>query len=180
LLAAVASDALRAARPLNGSIRHGTASVPIVPRAQIATESGDADSSGIVGDRVAATLSAGQQRIVETRQQGVAMLAALAALPEGAIADRCDLDVWKLGDLALVSVPAELFSSFGSQIASASDEPTLVLGYGNGYIGYLADRRAYEALASPYGPEAGEQVSAAATNLVLQLRSNRKPTKASV
>lgn len=107
------------------------------------------------------------------------MLAALAALPEGAIATRCDLDLWTLGDLALVSVPAELFSSFGRQIADASDAPTLVLGYANGYIGYLADRRAheaatYEALASPYGPEAGEQVTAAATALISELRSDRK------
>jgi hypothetical protein len=119
------------------------------------------------------------QRIIETRAQGAAMLTALAALPEGAIATRCDLDVWMLGDLALVSVPAELFSSFGSQIADASDDPTLVLGYSNGYIGYLADRRAheaatYEALASPYGPESGELVTSAATALVSQLRSNRK------
>jgi neutral ceramidase len=185
LLAAAASVALRAARTLNGPMRHRAASVALTPRAHPSPERNEEDNSvSIVEDRATSAPSAGQQRIAETRQQGATMLAALAALPEGAIADRCDLDVWTLGDLALVSVPAELFSSFGSQIASASDEPTLVLGYANGYIGYLADRRAhdagtYEALASPYRPEAGEQVTAATVNLVSRLRSNRKPAIAS-
>jgi hypothetical protein len=209
LLAAAANDALRTVRPLPGPLRHGSSNVTLTPRSFPSsptispglTGEGAVDvqtrdhwqlnptptlpSPSALGEGLGVRASREGlrvrelQRIIETRAQGAAMLTALAALPEGAIATRCDLDVWMLGDLALVSVPAELFSSFGSQIADASDDPTLVLGYSNGYIGYLADRRAheaatYEALASPYGPESGELVTSAATALVSQLRSNRK------
>lgn len=177
LLAAAASDALLSVRPLDGPIRCISTSVPLTPRPHAVSHDETPQPRQKSEDDPSS--SPAQRRIAETRKQGAAMLAALAALPEGAIATRCDLDLWTLGDLALVSVPAELFSSFGRQIADASDAPTLVLGYANGYIGYLADRRAheaatYEALASPYGPEAGEQVTAAATALISELRSDRK------
>jgi hypothetical protein len=122
-----------------------------------------------------AASSPGERRIAETRAQGTVMLTVLSALPEGAIATKCEIDAWALGELVLVSVPGELFASLGRQIATVA-EPILVLGYTNGYIGYLADRRAheaatYEALASPYGPEAGERVVAAAAELAAELRS---------
>ena len=74
-----------------------------------------------------------------------------------------ELDAWGLGDLAMVAVPGELVGSFARQIELAAPAATLILGYTNGYVGYLADRpayveRTYEALASPFSPEAGESV----------------------
>ena len=103
------------------------------------------------------------------------MLAALGALPAGAIPTTLDLDAWTLDDLALVMIPGELFASLGRRITAATRGQTLVLGYGNGYVGYLADRAAhevgtYEARASPYSPEAGEGVATAASALVEKLR----------
>ena len=94
------------------------------------------------------------------------MLAALTALLYEAIASRLRIDAWMLGDLALVAIPAELFVLLGREIENASAGKTL-LGYANGYSGYLADRAAhrsgtYEALASPFGPEASERVAATA------------------
>lgn len=106
------------------------------------------------------------------------MLAALATLPVEAIPSRLRLDAWTLGDLALVAVPGELFVSLGRHIAAASpaEAETLVLGYANGYAGYLADGPAheaetYEALASPFAPEVGERVAATAGKLVARLRA---------
>ena len=116
------------------------------------------------------------QRIAVTRAQGEAMLAALTALALDANASRLRIDAWMLGDLALVAIPAELFVSLGREIENASAGKTLILGYANGYSGYLADRAAhragtYEALASPFGPEAGERVAATAAKLVARLRA---------
>ncbi|MCD6058834.1 MAG: hypothetical protein K0Q89_2364 [Thermomicrobiales bacterium] len=104
------------------------------------------------------------------------MLAALTAVAIDAIASRLRIHAWMLGDLALVAIPAELFVSLGREIENASAGKTLILGYANGYSGYLADRAAhrsgtYEALASPFGPEASERVAATAARLVTRLRS---------
>lgn len=175
MLAGAARAALHDARVLSGYIRHGSAAVTLTPRTSHAEAAPVSIESGTTGDELMAA-SPGQRRINETRAQGAAMLAALAALSAGAVAARCDLDAWLLGDLALVTVPGELFAAFGRQIGVAAGEPTLVLGYANGYIGYLADHQAfaaetYEALASPYGPEDGERVVEMAAALVARLRS---------
>ena len=81
-----------------------------------------------------------------------------------------------LGDVVLVAVPGELFSSLGRRIKGESAGTTLILGYANGYVGYLTDISAhdsetYEALASPFDPEAGERVAEAATALVEWIRT---------
>jgi hypothetical protein len=176
LLAEAAEKALRDARPLDGPLRQESMTVALVPRR--VSPHPLTPSPHPEGTRLGEGESPGQRRIAETRAQGEIMLAALRALPQGAIATSCQLAGWRLGELVLVGVPGELFASFGEQIAAASDKPTLVLGYTNGYVGYLADGDAfaagtYEALASPYGPEDGERVAAAAMALAAQLRLQR-------
>jgi neutral ceramidase len=53
----------------------------------------------------------------------------------------------RIGDLALVSVPGELFHELGMQIKGASPlKPTYVLGLTNDWIGYLPTRDAAEAV----------------------------------
>ncbi len=105
------------------------------------------------------------------------MLAALAALPVGAVPAMIELDAWSLGNLAMVTIPGELVGSLAGQIACAAPAATLVLGYTNGYVGYLADRpahaeRTYEALASPFGPEAGEHVVEVSKTLIRQVTTH--------
>lgn len=179
LLAGAAREALCGAHALTGPLQRGSTSVALIPRMSPSLPD-QATPESSVEEGAPRAPSPGQTRILETRAQGATMLAALAALPEGALATTCDLDAWTLGELALLGVPAELFSSFGQQITASSTEPALVLGYTNGYIGYLADHLAhemetYEALASPYGPEDGERMSNAAVELVSRLRQDRKP-----
>jgi hypothetical protein len=104
------------------------------------------------------------------------MLNALAEVPDEAIPAELQLEAWVLGDLVLVAVPGELFASLGSRTASGTAGLTVILGYANGYVGYLTDvdaheSQTYEALASPFGPEAGNEVAVAAAALVERMRS---------
>ncbi|HEY7031508.1 MAG TPA: hypothetical protein VH482_09290, partial [Thermomicrobiales bacterium] len=111
-----------------------------------------------------------------TRVQGAVLLAKLVAAGPDAIPPALDLEAWALGDIVLVAVPGELFASLGARIATASPSPTRVLGYANGYAGYLADEAAYaagtyEALASPFAPGTGERVAVAGRLLASRVRS---------
>jgi hypothetical protein len=63
---------------------------------------------------------------------------------------------------ALAALPVELFTSLGATIERASPfAETVIVGYANGYAGYVADAAAwdagtYEALASPFARRAGD------------------------
>lgn len=57
-----------------------------------------------------------------------------------------------LGGVGIVAVAGELFLGVGERIRSGTDPGTIVLGYANGYVGYLPDRDAppsYETVVSP-------------------------------
>jgi Neutral/alkaline non-lysosomal ceramidase, N-terminal len=171
-LASSAIKALANARMLEGPLRHARASMSLPARALWTDDHQDTVSHAPVEAPTHGSSAA--SRIDETRHQGAAMLAALTALPVGADPAILELDAWGLGDLAMVAVPGELVSSFASQIRFAAPTSTLILGYTNGYVGYLADRtahvqRTYEALASPFGPEAGERVVEGCIALVRQV-----------
>jgi hypothetical protein len=92
------------------------------------------------------------------------------------IPETARITAWSLGDLAIVAIPAELFTSLGRQIEQGSPFlTTLIAGYANGHVGYLVDRDAeasgtYEALASPYTPEAGQAIVQGAVRILRDLR----------
>jgi predicted dinucleotide-binding enzyme len=121
-------------------------------------------------------LSSGRRRVAETRAQGAAMLEALAQVPDEAIPAELQIEAWAVGDIVLVAVPGELFAALGRRIEAASADQTVILGYANGYVGYLTDipaheSQTYEALASPFYSEAGNDVAAAAAALVERMHS---------
>ena len=75
------------------------------------------------------------------------------------------LQVIRLGDVALVGVPAELFARLGLEIRRRSPfRHTYVIGLANGTIGYVGDREAYDlggyqlwaGMHSPSAPGTGE------------------------
>ena len=174
-LATAAVQALEHASPHSGPIRHGRTTVPLSRRERHPLECDVVAARAEIEDEPPDLLSSAQLRVAETRSQGAAMLEALAQIPDDAIPDELELEAWALGDVVLVAVPGELFASLGSRIDAASAGRTLILGYTNGYVGYLPDVSAhesqtYEALASPFGPEAGERVADAATALVERVR----------
>lgn len=93
------------------------------------------------------------------------------------------IDVVALGDIAWVYLPVEPFASVGHRITELSAYPvTRVIGYSNGYLGYLADAPAhadgtYEALSSTFVPEAAEQVVAAAVELLASIHADLETTR---
>ncbi len=77
-----------------------------------------------------------------------------------------------LGDVAWVYLPVEPFASVAEAITDRSPfATTRVIGYTNGYAGYLADEAAhrdgtYEALSSVFAPQAADEVADAAVALL--------------
>lgn len=119
--------------------------------------------------------SEAERRRAITQRQGAYLRSLLRDVPS----ERFDLELsaWRLGDdCALVSVPGELFTSLGARIEQASPfAATWVVGYANGYAGYIADpaayeTRTYEALASPFPASAGETVTSTARRLLAGLK----------
>ena len=91
------------------------------------------------------------------------------------------LSVLRLGDLGLLFHSAELYSYYGLAIRRDSPLPhTLVVGYADGYVGYLPDPRAYEAKEyaaivvpkilnfPPFKSTAARELTGAAVNLLKQ------------
>jgi hypothetical protein len=109
------------------------------------------------------SLASGERRIAETRAQGIAILEqTLAQLPDRPLA--ITIPEWRIGELTATGIPGELFASLG-ELCTQGDDRRLILGYTNGYLGYFADRAAYddglyEALASPFAPGASETMVA--------------------
>jgi neutral ceramidase len=90
----------------------------------------------------------------------------------------CHVSAIRIGTVALVTVPGELFSALGRRIRERSPFPlTYILGYTDGHIGYLPGAKeyeagGYEALASPLVPDAGDQVVEACVGLLDSLKRN--------
>lgn len=171
-VATAAVEALATAEPLRPSISHDSITVELASRSRdeieaVLRRAAEIESNGS---------EAANSRIAETRAQGAGLLEKLAVAGLSEREWRIRLDGWRLGDQPVVVVPGELFASLGQRIAASTDPPALVTGYANGYVGYLADRAAYEtgtyeALASPFAAGAAETVAEAAAALVSAERS---------
>jgi hypothetical protein len=114
-------------------------------------------------------------RIARTRYEGAHGLAHLreVGLPAELV---LPISVVAFGDVAWAHLPVEPFTCYGERIAADSPFPrTRIVGYTDGYLGYLADDAAhragrYEALCSPFGPEAGDIVVAETVALLRKAR----------
>jgi hypothetical protein len=123
--------------------------------------------------RPAAWESAPARRAV-TRLQGAQRQLGLSLMERP---DHLDLELTavRLGPLAWIHCPVELFGSIGRDIQLASPfETTRVIGYTNGYHGYLPDRSdhqegAYETMSSLFEPTAAQALTVAATELLSRL-----------
>ncbi|MFB6610847.1 hypothetical protein ACFCVO_11035 [Agromyces sp. NPDC056379] len=86
------------------------------------------------------------------------------------------LEVFALAHIRLVAVPAELYLSLAERIRTEHPfpGPVIVIGYTNGYLGYLPDADApvsYETVVSPVGRGSGELLVAAALEQLFELES---------
>jgi neutral ceramidase len=93
-----------------------------------------------------------------------------------------ELQVLRIGDLALVALPGEIFVSLGQGIKADSPFPlTAVVGLANDYVGYVPTRAAFDqggyetwaARSAWPAPGTGEAMVAAALSL---LRALTPPT----
>ena len=163
-------------RPLDSDLQASTAIVTLarreLPSAEVA-ESAVADAAAALARTPGSPLDPAV-RLAQTRHDGarvqrdlaVAQLPPALELPLTAIA---------VGDVAWVHVPVELFASIGQRIAATSPFAiTRVVGYSNGYAGYLADAPAhaagsYEALSSFFAADAVDHFVDAASDLLAAL-----------
>ncbi|HET9662189.1 MAG TPA: neutral/alkaline non-lysosomal ceramidase N-terminal domain-containing protein, partial [Thermomicrobiales bacterium] len=157
-LATAALEALAVAEPVGPGIGFAAETVTLAPRSLDELPRSNASQRNPGGDSVA------ERRKAETRAQGAMLLDRLAKSGPDAIQRTFEIPAWRLGNLGLVAVPGELFASLGKLIVRSVPGPVLVLGYANGYVGYLVDDAAhaagtYEALASPFASGAGDVVA---------------------
>lgn len=96
-------------------------------------------------------------------------------------AEAYDVEIQAVGlaGITLVAIPAELFLELGESIRAAVGSDVIVLGYTNGYLGYLPSQSSpptYETLVSPVRMGSGERVVEAAVHVaeeVIQMRGER-------
>ncbi|WP_157248635.1 hypothetical protein [Nonomuraea typhae] len=81
------------------------------------------------------------------------------------------VQVARIGDLGLAGLPGEPFQAIAARILSGQTRPTAVLGYVNGYPGYLPTaedyaRAEYEVLVAAVAPGSGELLGEAVRELL--------------
>ena len=168
LLAQQAYALLAAAQPLTLALPRLRERVVTLERKEPLAPANLATSIQSVQTRISAERQAGnlaQARTLETALQG------LQAAQRGFLENRehtyeIPVSVALLGECALVAVPGELYNEPGARIKRASERFVLLLGYTNGYVGYLPTQAAYaeldyEVLMSPFAPGAGERLAEA-------------------
>ena len=144
-----------------GSPRLARFTVPLPTKPVPAPE--DARAIRVASERAFQDLDPGAdpaaRRIAQTRMEGAWLLERMAALEMPAKID-LSCSAVAMDDHAWVHLPVEPFASIGRAIDESSGfSSTRVVGYAGGYWGYLADEAAhrrgvYEALTSPFPPEA--------------------------
>jgi hypothetical protein len=128
-------------------------------------------------DEAAAQLAAAQDEPAQAewrRKQRVAE-EALILIDRGTAPIPAEVQVVRIGDMALVALPGEPFVELGLEIKRRAVAPhTLVVGYANDWIGYLTtpqawDEGGYEVSAGPWtraAPEGSAQLVETALRLV--------------
>lgn len=121
--------------------------------------------------------SAGELRVAQTGLEGA--LVQREAKNRAKLPKESALCAWRFGDLGLVSIPGELFTSLGKLIRANAPFPNVIIScYSNGVLGYIPSQEAYEqggyeALSSPLAPGFGEKLAAAAVDALKELAEAR-------
>jgi hypothetical protein len=117
--------------------------------------------------------------LANVRAKHAQMRANHARLTGGQSEVELELQAIRIGDVALLGAPMEVFAELGHAIAQESPFGwTAISGYTNGSAGYLPTAQAtveggYEVeTASPFAPAAGERFISAAGQLLRRLHSS--------
>jgi hypothetical protein len=145
--------------------------------AKLAPKSAKADGATLVNAASAALTRASRSkdpaavRIAAGNLEG-ARLAAAMPLPESDI--EVEVGACRIGALGVAALPGEPFLALAESVRSRRGGPTIVLGYANGYPGYLPTRDSYrqdryEVLAAAVEAGSGELVAELATSMLSEL-----------
>lgn len=180
LMAEQAQALINTARPLELSspvIRE--AEEPLQRKARPDAEALKATETEIERQRASA-LQAGDgaaARTLETTLQGIHAATQLAGVQAG-VPEHAAIAAAVLGALGVVAIPGELYNRLGQDIRRGVKPAVLLLGYANGYIGYIPTQEAYqsldyEVLMSPFAPGTGERIGSTAIGLLREAETNR-------
>ncbi len=175
LLAKQAYTLLSSAQPLKLDLPHIHDTVVALEQKESFSPDQLAAYTSTVQERVSAERQAGnmaQARTLETVLQGI-QAAQKRALTQGEQVLNVAVSAAVLGEIALVAVPGELYNNLGAEIKRGNEQFVMLLGYTNGYVGYIPTREAYaemdyEVLVSPFAPGSGEQLENAIRMLLRQ------------
>jgi len=165
LMAGQAYALLSTARPLALALPDIHSTVVSLEHNELLSPETLASYTHLIQARMHAELQAGyvaQARTLETALQGIQAVQMKTPAQEEGARDMT-LSVALLGELALAAVPGELYNRLGAAIKRASERFVVLLGYTNGYAGYLPSREAYEeldyeVLMSSFAPGSGERL----------------------
>jgi neutral ceramidase len=119
--------------------------------------------------------SHGDMRRLFTRWQGAVGQAEMAEVFRGAKSLDTQLQALSIGDLAIIGIPGEPFTSTALEIKKESSfAHTAVVGYCNDEVGYFPDIEAhqaetYEALISPFREDVAQLLESEALNLLQEI-----------
>jgi hypothetical protein len=122
-----------------------------------------------VQDLESRELSAGERRRLESLLEGLARVSQSPPPPGGTV--EAQVQVLRLGDLVLAAVPGEAVSALSRLRPERAGVTVLLVGYANGYIGYLttpADEPTYESLVSRVGAGTGVRLMGIADELAAE------------
>ena len=92
-----------------------------------------------------------------------------------------EIQAISLGNIALASIPGELFVEYGLEIKKKSPFPhTFIIGYANDYVGYIPTSKAFEeggyevrtGIASKLDPGVGEFITKKALEILNKLKES--------
>ena len=187
VLAEAAQAALTNARPLElGPVAVLTETIA-VPRKQISPErvaqarallaqepAAEADPSTLVFTRGTRRPSVLKERVYAAEALYLADLYTREPMAP------VEIQAMRIGELAIVTVPVELFCEFGLEIKRLGNQRfahTMVIELANGYLGYVPTRKSFvgggyetrDAKSSQLAPEAGDLIVQAADRLLARL-----------
>lgn len=173
LMAQQAYSLLRAARPLALAPPEVRSAVVSLERAAPFSQETLAASAQSIQTRMEAELQAGhvaQARTLETALQGIQAADRQSRASEERTRD-VTVSVALLGELALAAVPGELYNRLSLTNKQTDERFVMLLGYTNGYEGYLPSHEAYqeldyEVLVSPFAPGSGERLAQSVARLL--------------
>ena len=182
-VAAAAARAMATAEPVPVHVvRTGHEILPLAtkPAMDPAVREGRRQAAALARDTALGAGDAVAARMAETALQG-AEAEARRDRSLGRLTIAGEIAVAALGNLALAAVPGELYLGLGERLVQGAGEGTIVVGYANGYVGYLPPAEAYAG--DDYEPRiasvAAGQAEAIVARLVALVRAVR-PTVSQV